>query len=94
MIQLGNTLDRNVADLVSNRSIGGNHMKNSIYEMRFLTFIVPIMKFTFVTKNGNKKGQNQVKWEQERTKSSKMGTRKDKIRQIIGKNDTLHTTLL
>ena len=72
MIQLGNTLDRNVADLVSNRSIGGNHMKNSIYEMRFLTFIVPIMKFTFVTKNGNKKGQNQVKWEQERTKSGKL----------------------
>ena len=42
------------------------------------------MQFTFVTKNGNKKGQNQVKWEQERIKSG----------QIIGKNDTLHTTPL
>ena len=72
LIQLGNTLDRNVASLVSNRSIGGNHMKNSIYELTFLTFIVPIMQFTFVTKNGNKKGQNQVKWEQERTKSGKL----------------------
>ena len=30
LIQLGNTLDRNVANLVSNKSIGGNHMKNSI----------------------------------------------------------------
>ena len=59
-------------------------MKNSLYELTLLTFLVPIIKFTFVTKNGNQKGQNQVKWEQERVKSG----------QIIGKNDTLHTTPL
>ena len=30
LFQLGSILDRNVADLVSNKSIGGNPMKNSI----------------------------------------------------------------
>ena len=28
--------------------------ENSLLELTFLTLLVPIMKFTFVTKNGNK----------------------------------------
>ena len=35
-------------------------MKNSLYELTLLTFLVPIIKFTFATKNGNQKGQNQA----------------------------------
>ena len=34
------------------------------------------MKFIFVTKNGNKKGQNQIKWEPERIKTGKFQAKK------------------
>ena len=41
-------------------------MKNLLQELTFLTLLVPIMKFTFVTKNGNQKGQNQANFGQKR----------------------------
>ena len=39
-------------------------------------FWFPLWGFIFVTKNGNQKGQHQVKWEPERTKSSKFLAKK------------------
>ena len=55
------TLSMPLLLLGSNKSF---HMKNSLQELTFLTLLVPIMKFTFVTKNGNQKGQNQANFRQ------------------------------